>query len=61
MAMKDTPNLPASSRMQMPNGNGGNISMAKKVGTMSGKSNGTANRVLGAASGTGLKSKNPYC
>jgi hypothetical protein len=56
---KDTPNLPASSRMQMPSGSGGNITGITGGINKSGK--GVAKRVLAAANGTGLKTKNPYC
>lgn len=59
---KDTPNLPASSRMQMPSGNGGNLNgLIKETGGLSKGSKGTSKKVLSAANGTGLKTKNPYC
>lgn len=53
---KSTPNLPASSRMQMPSGGdklGGKI---KETGGMKGKS-GTTSKVMAAAKGKGLKKK----
>jgi hypothetical protein len=59
---KDTPNLPGSSRMQMPsNGGNGTNGLIKETGGLKGGSKGTSKRVLTAASGTGLKKKNPYC
>ena len=58
---KDTPNLPGSSRMQMPSTGGGSTnSLIKESGGMLGGSKGTSKRVLSAASGTGLKKANPY-
>lgn len=58
---KDTPNLPLSSRMQMPSGNGGNLNgLIKETGGLS-KGKGVAKKVLSAANGTGMKTKNPYC
>lgn len=56
-SQKCTPSLPASSRMQMPSGNGGSV--ARQKGSMSAGS-GTSKRVLNSASGGGLKTKNPY-
>lgn len=59
---KDTPNLPGSSRMQMPSTGGGNTnSMIKETGGMAVGSKGTSKRVTGAASGKGMKGSNPYC
>lgn len=59
---KDTPNLPGSSRMQMPStGGNGTNGLIKEHGGLKGGSKGTSKRVLTAASGTGLKKKNPYC
>jgi hypothetical protein len=58
-SQKNTPNLPASSRMQMPSGGMGTIS--KERSNMSSSSNGTSKRILNSASGGGLKTKNPYC
>jgi hypothetical protein len=54
---KCTPSLPASSRMQMPSGNGGSV--VRQKGSMSAGS-GTSSKSLKSASGGGLKSKNPY-
>jgi hypothetical protein len=51
---KNTPNLPGSSRMQMPSGNG---PAPKKLGG----SKKVTNKVMAAAKGTGMKGKNPYC
>jgi len=56
MAKKATPNLPASSRMQMPSGGGNLNSKIKEVGGMKGKS-GTTSKVMSAAKGKGLKKK----
>lgn len=60
--VKDTPNLPGSSRMQMPStsGNGTN-GLIKEHGGMAKNSSGVTRKVTMAASGTGLKKKNPYC
>ena len=59
--VKDTPNLPGSSRMQMPSTGGGSTNgLIKETGGMSGSGKGTSKRVLTAASGTGLKKANPY-
>jgi hypothetical protein len=58
---KDTPNLPGSSRMQMPSTGGGTNSSIKETGSMKGGSKGTAKRVIASASGTGMKGNNPYC
>jgi len=59
---KDTPNLPGSSRMQMPNtGGSGTNGLIKETSGMATGSKGTSRRVLMSASGTGLKKKNPYC
>jgi hypothetical protein len=60
---KDTPNLPASSRMQMPStsGNGTNGLIKETGGMMNGNSNGATRKVTKAASGKGMAGKNPYC
>ena len=59
---KDTPNLPGSSRMQMPSTGGGSVNgLIKDTAGMTFSNKGTSKRVLGAASGTGLKKSNPYC
>ena len=59
---KDTPNLPGSSRMQMPSTGGGSTNgLIKETGGMANGSKGTSKRVLGAATGKGLKKSNPYC
>jgi len=58
---KNSPNLPGSSRMQMPStGSGNTNNTIKERGGMASGSKGTSKRVLSAASGTGLKKKNPY-
>jgi len=56
MAKKATPNLPSSSRMQMPSGGGNLNSKIKETGGMKGKS-GTTSKVMAAAKGKGLKKK----
>jgi len=60
---KDTPNLPGSSRMQMPSTGSGSSStngLIKETGGMASGSKGTSKRILGAASKTGMKGSNPY-
>jgi len=60
--IKSTPNLPASSRMQMPSGNGGNLSgMIKETGGMkAGSSKGTASKIVAKAKGKGMTKKGGY-
>jgi len=59
---KDTPNLPGSSRMQMPStGGNGTNGLIKEIGGMNGKGGGATNKVTKAASGKGMKGTNPYC
>lgn len=53
---KDTPNLPASSRMQMPSTTGTSAGISLKPDT-----NGVTRKVTKAASGKGMAGKNPYC
>ena len=53
---KDTPNLPGSSRMQMPMSSGNNTPLKIKAST-----NGATRKVTKAASGKGMGGKNPYC
>ena len=58
---KDTPNLPGSSRMQMPStGGNGTNGLIQDHGGMSNNSKGVTKRILTAAKGTGMKEKNPY-
>jgi len=61
--MKSVPNLPASSRMQMPSSSSGKSVMAAKNGkaTATVKSGGVAKLVTASKSGGGLKKSNPYC
>jgi len=55
---KSTPNLPASSRMQMPSGNGGNMKgVVKEVGGMAGKTGSVTKRVMSAAKGKSMIKK----
>ncbi len=54
--VKDTPNLPGSSRMQMPMSSGNNTPLKIKA-----DSNGVTRKVTKAASGKGMGGKNPYC
>jgi len=59
---KNAPNLPGSSRMQMPStGGNGTNGLIKETGGMKGGSKGTSKRVLSAASGKGMGGKSrPY-
>jgi hypothetical protein len=52
--VKDTPNLPGSSRMQMPSSSG---STPRKMGG----SKTVTNKVMAAAKKGGIKGKNAYC
>lgn len=64
MAKKqDTPNLPGSSRMQMPMTSDKTSGFIKETGGMAkGSSNGATRKVIVAAKGkSGMKSMNPYC
>ena len=54
--VKDTPNLPGSSRMQMPMTSGSNTPLKIKS-----NGNGVTSKVTKAASGKGMKGTNPYC
>lgn len=61
--IKDTPNLPGSSRMQMPSTGG---SMGKAIteygGLKSSKGGSTTSKVMSAAkAGKSMKGSNPYC
>lgn len=59
---KDTPNLPASSRMQMPSGGGsGTSTLIREDGGLKGNTSGATRKVMKAASGKGMGGKNPYC
>jgi hypothetical protein len=53
---KSTPNLPGSSRMQMPMSSGNNTPLKIKA-----DGNGVTRAVTKAASGKGMGGKNPYC
>lgn len=53
---KDTPNLPGSSRMQMPS-----TSVESSGIKLKADSNGVTSKVTKAASGKGMAGKNPYC
>lgn len=58
MAKKTTPNLPASSRMQMPStGGGATTKLTKERGSMYGKTGKVTSKVMAAAKGKGMKSK----
>ena len=52
---KDTPNLPGSSRMQMPSSSGNS---APKI---TGASGPISKKVINSAKGKGMKGSNPYC
>lgn len=58
---KDTPNLPSSSRMQMPS-TGGNATSGL-IKENSGMSNGNkvSKKVMSGALSKGMKGTNPYC
>ena len=60
---KVTPNLPGSSRMQMPSGSNGTSSLIKEKGGMAGSSKGVSKRVMSLASKgkSPMKGSNPYC
>lgn len=60
---KDTPNLPASSRLQAPysSGSGTNGLIKETGGLMKGKSNGATRKMTVAASGNRIMGSNPYC
>ncbi len=53
--MKDTPNLPGSSRMQMPMSSGNNTPLKIK-----GDGKKVTNKVMSSASSKGMKGSNPY-
>ena len=57
--MKSTPNLPASSRMQMASGGGKMDKMVKETGGMKG-AKGTTKKVMAAAKGKGMTKKKGY-
>ena len=58
---KSTPNLPASSRMQMPSGSGKMASKIKETGGMKGGSKGgTTKKVMATASKGGKMAKKGY-
>ena len=62
--IKDTPNLPASSRMQMPSTGGNSLSKESMEygGLNKGGSKGSATgKVMSGAKGKGIKGSNPYC
>jgi hypothetical protein len=53
---KDTPNLPGSSRMQMPATSGNNTPLKIKA-----DGSGVTRKIMVAAKGKGMSGKNPYC
>lgn len=57
--IKATPNLPASSRMQMPSGGAKMVGKTKETGGMKG-SKGTTSKVMAAAKGKGMAKKKGY-
>ena len=68
--IKDTPNLPGSSRMQMPSTSNGFMrsQITEYAGLKNGKATanikggGVSSRITNAAKGkTGMKGSNPYC
>ena len=52
---KNTPNLPGSSRMQMPSTSGNSVPKIK------GASGPVSKRIVSSAKGRGMKGSNPYC
>jgi len=61
-SQKNIPNLPASSRMQMPSGGGsGTSTLIKGDGGLKGNSEGPTRKVTVSAKGKGMGGKNPYC
>jgi hypothetical protein len=56
---KSTPNLPASSRMQMPSGGGNLNSKIKETGGMKG-GKGASSKVMAGAKGKGMAKKKAY-
>ena len=52
---KDIPNLPGSSRMQMPSTSGNSVPKIK------GASGPVSKRLVSGAKGKGMKGSNPYC
>lgn len=54
MKGKSTPNLPQSSRMKMPSGNGGSMKGSAKMG-----SKGASKKMMSGASGISMSKK--YC
>jgi len=61
MATKATPNLPASSRMQMPSGGAkATGKMIKETGGMKGGSKGTSKKMKMASAGKGMTKKGGY-
>jgi hypothetical protein len=54
--VKDTPNLPGSSRMQMPMSSGNNTPLKIKA-----DGSGVSKKITASASGKGMKGTNPYC
>jgi hypothetical protein len=53
---KNTPNLPGSSRMQMPSTSGSNKKLA-----INQNSKGATSKVVSGAKGKGMKGTNSYC
>lgn len=61
MAKKVTPNLPASSRMQMPTtGGGATTRLTKESGSMKGKTGAATKKMMTSAKGKGMASKKGY-
>ena len=57
---KSTPNLPGSSRMQMPSGGGTMSGLMKEKAGMAKNSKGTTKKVMAAAKGKGIAKKGGY-
>ena len=59
--IQSTPNLPGSSRMQMPSGGGTMSGLIKEKGGMAkGSSKGVTKKVMAAAKGKGMTKKGGY-
>jgi hypothetical protein len=55
-SQKNTPNLPGSSRMQMPSTSGSNKKLA-----INQNSKGATSKVMSSTKGKGMKGSNSYC
>lgn len=59
--VQSTPNLPGSSRMQMPSTGGtGTNGLIKETSGMNKKSSGASKKLMASASGKGMGKSSPY-